>query len=69
MGKMNRWDLVLLVVSGYVATVALVRLMTRRRNELLDEFRRKVKMEKKRKEREEERSGNRGPLRRPGRAA
>ena len=48
---MNRWDVVLLVVAGYVAAMALVRLMIRRRSELLDEFRRRVKMDKKKKER------------------
>ncbi len=44
---MNRWDVVLLVVAGYVAAMALVRLMIRRRSELLDEFRRRVKIGKK----------------------
>lgn len=66
---MNRWDLVLLVVAGYVATVALVRLMIRRRNELLADFRRQVSLEKKRKKREEESAGGRESLRRPGKAA
>jgi hypothetical protein len=47
---MNRWDVVLLVVVGYVATMALVRLMIRYRGQLLDEFRCQVKMGKKKDE-------------------
>ena len=50
---MDGWDLTLLVVAGYVAVVTLVRLMTRRRDQMLDEFRRKLKREKQRKEAEE----------------
>jgi hypothetical protein len=46
---MNRWDIVLLVVAGYVATGALVRLMIRRRDELVDEVRRRFKKKKMRK--------------------
>jgi hypothetical protein len=44
---MNRWDAVLLVVVGYVAAMALVRLMIQRRSQVLDEFRRRVKIGKK----------------------
>ena len=44
---MNRWDLLLLVVVGYVAAMALVRLMIQRRSQLLDEFRRRVIIGKK----------------------
>lgn len=47
---MNRWDVVLLVIAGYVAVTALVRLMIRRRDQLLDEVRHGVKMSKKHKE-------------------
>jgi len=46
---MNGWDVALLVVAGYVAAMALVRLMVRRRDQLLDEFRRQVNMQRKRK--------------------
>ncbi len=49
---MNGWDIALLLVVGYVAVVALVRLMAQRRDELLEEFRRRMKAEKKRKEAE-----------------
>ena len=44
---MNRWDVVLLVIAGYVATMALVRLMIQHRGQVLDEFRRQLKMGKK----------------------
>ena len=44
---MNRWDVVLLVIAGYVATMALVRLMIQRRSQVLDELRRRAKMGKK----------------------
>jgi len=46
---MNRWDVVLLVIAGYVAVTALVRLMIRRRDRLLDELRQSVNMSKNRK--------------------
>ena len=57
MGNMNSWDVVLLVVAGYVAAVALVRLMIRRRDQLLHEFRRQVNMERKRKREDVDESG------------
>ena len=53
MGNMDGWDVALLVVAGYVALVTLVRLMIRRRNQMLDEFRSELKKEKRRKEAEE----------------
>ena len=46
---MDRWDVVLLVVAGYVAITALVRLMIRRRDQLLDELRQHFKKSKRRK--------------------
>ena len=36
---METWDIALLVVAGYVATFGLARLMTRRREQLIDQFR------------------------------
>jgi len=36
---METWDIVLLVVAGYVATFGLARLMTRRREHLIGRFR------------------------------
>jgi len=35
---MDSWDIALLAVAGYVAVLALTRLMTRRRNQLVDEL-------------------------------
>ncbi len=52
MGTMDNWDVTLLVVAGYLAVVALVRLMTRKRDQMVDDFRRQVAEEKKRKQRE-----------------
>lgn len=52
MGNMNSWDVALLAIAGYVAAMALVRLMSRRRDQLLGEFRRQVNMQRKRKREE-----------------
>ena len=63
MREMNAWDVALLVAAGYVAATALVRLMIRRRDQMLGEFRKRMKAEKKRKEAETEQqelSGQRG---------
>ena len=35
---MEGWDIALLVLAGYVALLGLVRLMIRRRNQLVDEL-------------------------------
>ena len=43
METMDSWDLVLLVVAGYVATVALVRLMTQRRDQMLQRLRKQIR--------------------------
>jgi len=48
MGTMEVWDVVLLVAGGYVAVTALVRLMIRRRDQLLEQFRADVAREKRR---------------------
>jgi heme exporter protein D len=45
---MDTWDIVLLVVAGYLAVMALVRLMLRRRDQLLDEYRRQAEAEQQR---------------------
>ena len=52
MGNMDGWDLTLLVAAGYVAVMALVRLMIRRRDQMQAEFRESVKKENKRREME-----------------
>ena len=46
MGNMDSWDVTLLVVAGYLAVVTLVRLMTRRRNQVFEELRQKAEEEK-----------------------
>ena len=48
MGNMQPWDVVLLVAGGYVAITALVRLMLRRRDQLVEQFREEVHREKRR---------------------
>jgi hypothetical protein len=50
MGAMDTWDITLLVVAGYLAVVALVRLMARHRDQMLDNFRSQLAAEKKRKQ-------------------
>lgn len=57
---MNGWDLALLVAAGYVAAITLVRLMIRRRDQLLVRFRNEMKVaqaerdaEEKKKQREQ----------------
>jgi hypothetical protein len=39
---MDRWDILIVVAAGYVALMTLVRLMTRRRNELLNQVREQI---------------------------
>ena len=53
LGTMSSWDVALLAVAGYVAVVSLVRLMLRRRDQLLADFREQIQLEKQRKAREE----------------
>ena len=53
MGTMDGWDIALLVVAGYAAATALVRLMIRRRDLMLGQFREQIEKERQRKEMEE----------------
>ena len=46
MGDMDSWNLVLLAVAAYLAVVTLARLMLRRRNQLMAQFRHEVEKEK-----------------------
>ena len=46
---MESWDLVLLVVAGYVGTVTLVRLMVRRRDQVIEKLHKQVEKERRRK--------------------
>jgi hypothetical protein len=50
---MDGWDVALLVVAGYVAIMALVHLMIRRRDQMVEQFRKEMDKEKKRREAEE----------------
>lgn len=43
---METWDIALLVVAGYVATFGLARLMARRREQLIDQFREQMEQGK-----------------------
>jgi hypothetical protein len=45
MGSMEAWDVALLVAAGYVAVSALVRLMLRRRDEMVAKFREELRRE------------------------
>jgi len=53
---MESWDLVLLVVAGYLASTALVRMMIRRRDQMLDDLRQEMDKEKRRKEAREKKN-------------
>lgn len=49
METMDRWDVAILALAGYVAVMALVRLMLRRRDHIVGEFRREMEQERERK--------------------
>ena len=49
MGAMDSWDVTLLIVAGYLAVAALIRLMAQRRDQVLGDFRQKMAAENKRK--------------------
>ena len=55
MQHMGVWSVVLLVVAVYVAVLALVRLMAKRRDQMIEQFREEVEREKKAKEEERKR--------------
>ena len=46
MGNMDGWNLALLAIAGYIAVVSLARLMLRRRNQMMEQFREEVAKEK-----------------------
>lgn len=52
---MEVFDVVLLVVAAYVAIMALVRLMSKRRDQMVEQFREEVQREKKAKQEERKR--------------
>ncbi len=47
---MDGWDIVLLVIAGYLAVVSLIRLMNRHRNHLAEELLLEAEAEKNRKQ-------------------
>jgi hypothetical protein len=53
MGWMSRWDIILLLFAAYVAVMTLVRLMQRRRDQLVADVQQQVSARRKR--------GNRAP--------
>lgn len=48
MNWMDRWDIALLVIAAYVAVMALVRLMSRRRQELVADLEQQIKTQRRR---------------------
>jgi hypothetical protein len=54
MGTMDNWDITLLIVAGYLAIVALVRLMARHRDQMLEDLRRQIASKKKHKQNSDE---------------
>jgi hypothetical protein len=50
---MNGWDVAVLAIAGYVAVTSLARLMLRRRDELIVEFRALFQREKRKKAEQE----------------
>jgi hypothetical protein len=64
METMESWDIALLVVVGYLAAVALVRLMSRHRDQLLERFRSEMQREKQQRKKAESKGAK--PARRAG---
>ena len=58
---MDAWNVAILLAAAYVAVITLARLMIRRRNQMMEQFRHEVEKEKRR--REAEPSGHERPPR------
>lgn len=54
MGTMDHWDIVLLVVAGYLAMVTLSRLMAAHRDRRVSQLRAQIKQEKRLKKKKQE---------------
>lgn len=52
---MDHWEIVLLAAAAYIAVTSLVRLMIRRRDQMLGEFREQMQAEKQRRQAAEKR--------------
>ncbi len=63
---MDGWEVALLVAAGYVAVVSLVRLMIRRRNQMMTEFHEEVRKEKKRRKAKQRQQDAPRPLKTAG---
>ena len=59
---MDRWDVFIILVAGYVAVTTLVRLMARRRNQVLEQVHEQIEAQrpKKKKQPEEAKQKDRG---------
>lgn len=42
---MDRWDVIVIMIAGYFSVMALVRLMARRRNQLVEHFRDEIEQQ------------------------
>ena len=65
MGQWGTWDIVLWGAAAYLALALLVRMMLRRRNELLDEVRQQLTAERQRRAREAKAKGKSKPPQQP----
>lgn len=55
---MDRWDLLIIGVAGYIAVMALMRMMANRRNELVAHAREQVAAQLKKKKKQEKSNRN-----------
>ncbi|QEG37523.1 hypothetical protein [Bythopirellula goksoeyrii] len=55
---MDRWDLLIIGVAGYIAVMALMRMMANRRNELVAHAREQVATQLKKKKKQEKSNRN-----------
>ena len=46
MGWLNRWDVILMLIAAYVAVMSLVRMMMRRRDDLVADVERQLKAQR-----------------------
>ena len=49
---MDRWDVLVILIAGYVAVIALIRLMARRRNQVLDHLRGQIRQQRQNKKKQ-----------------
>ncbi len=55
---MDRWDVLIVAVAGYVAILSLTRLMANRRNELIEQAREQIATQMKRKKKQKKSDRN-----------